>query len=213
MANLQGTYQVCELARKNPGCRVLYVSSGEVQEEVDHLSTRACYPVSKKAAETLCLCYLNEYDVDVVIGRPCHTFGANVTTSDNRATAQFIACASAGEDIVMKSAGQQRRSFAYVGDCVSGLLTLVTKGNAGQVYGVASDEVYSIREFAEGCAQSAGRQVVFQEANVTERAESSPIAQQIIDNETLKELGWTPIFSIREGIEHSVLIQKQLGVK
>lgn len=213
IANLQGTYQVCELARKNPGCRVLYVSSGEVQEEVDHLSTRACYPVSKKAAETMCLCYFDEYNVDVVIARPCHTFGANVTVSDNRATAQFIACASAGEDIVMKSSGQQIRSFAYVGDCVCGLLTLLTTGCAGQVYNVASDEIYSIRQFAELCAASAKGKVVFQEANVAEQAESSPIKQQIMDNKNLKGLGWKCIFSIKEGIEHSVAIQKQLGVK
>lgn len=210
LSNMLGTHRVLEMARKNPGCRVLYISSGEVQEEVDHLSTRACYPLSKKAGETLCLSYIQEYQVDVRLARPCHTFGANATSEDNRATAQFIAAASSNQDIRLKSAGDQVRSFAYVADCVSGLLTILTRGQAGKVYGVSSDETCSIRQFAEQCAESVQRQVVFQAANDIERAEASPIKEQRIDNTELKALGWVPAFSIGQGIEHSVKIQKSI---
>lgn len=210
LANMLGTYRVLEIARRNSGCCVLYISSGEVQEEMEHLSTRACYPVSKKAGETLCLSYMLEYQVDVRIARPCHTFGANVTAADNRATAQFIACAADDQDIVMKSVGGQVRSFAYVADCVSGLLTILTRGQAGKVYGVASDEVCSIRQFAEQCAGTVQRQVIFQEANATERAEASPIKEQIIDNTQLKLLEWAPCYTIEQGIEHSVNIQRSV---
>lgn len=210
-ANVLGTYQICELARRSRECKVLYVSSGEVQEEVEHLTPRACYPISKKAAETMCICYLAEYGVDVRIARPCHTFGANVTIEDNRATAQFISSAAREQDIIMNSAGQQRRSFAYVGDCVSGLLTILSCGAAGLVYGVASDEVYSIRQFAEVCAASVGKQVITRNSNTIEKAEASPIQQQIIDNEDLKKLGWKSVFSLEEGIRHSVQIQRQVG--
>lgn len=210
LANLLGTYRVMEIARRNPECRVLYVSSGEVQEEVDHLTTRACYPVSKKAGETLCLSYIQEYNVDVLIARPCHTFGANVSGEDNRATAQFIACASEDQDIIMKSAGAQMRSFAYVADCVSGLMTILTGGQTGKMYGVAAGEVCSIRQFAEWCAKTVQRQVIRQEADEAAMAEASPIKEQIIDNTELKLLGWTPFFSIEQGIDHSVSIQQSI---
>lgn len=210
LANMLGTHRVLETARKYPGCRVLYVSSGEVQEEVNHLSARACYPISKKAAETLCLSYIQEYRTDVVIARPCHTFGANVTDEDNRATAQFIACASNHQDIVLKSAGEQVRSFAYIADCVSGLMTILSCGKTGQVYGISTDETCSIRQFAEKCAKSVQRQVIFRDANETEKAEASPIKEQIIDNIELKSLGWSPSFSIEQGIEHSVKIQQSM---
>lgn len=210
LSNMFGTYRVLETARKNPGCRVLYISSGEVQEKVNHFSTRACYPISKKAGETLCLSYIQEYQVDVRLARPCHTFGANATSEDNRATAQFIAAASSNQDIILKSAGDQVRSFAYVADCVSGLLTILTCGQAGKVYGVSSDETCSIRQFAEQCAESVQRQVVIQAANDIERAEASPIKEQRIDNTELKALGWAPYFSIGKGIEHSVKIQKSI---
>lgn len=210
LANMLGTYRVLEIARRNPGCRVLYVSSGEVQEGMDHLTTRACYPISKMAGETLCLTYMQEYQVDVRLARPCHTFGANVTGEDNRATAQFIACASDDRDIIMKSSGGQVRSFAYVADCVSGLLTILASGQAGKVYGVSSGGTCSIRQFAEWCAEFVQRQVIFQEANETEQDETSPIKEQIIDNTELKFLGWTPCFSIEQGIQHSISILKSI---
>lgn len=208
LGNLLGTYRVMEIAKENPGCRGLFVSSGEVQEAVDHLSVRACYPVSKKAAETLCLSYMQEYNVDVVIARPCHTFGANVTQSDNRATAQFIGKAVHNEDIVLNSSGEQVRSFAYVPDCVSGLLTIAACGQKGCVYGVASDETCSVRQFAKQCADAAHTRIVLRAANAAEQAEASPIKNQVIDNNDLKKLGWSPLFTIEQGILHSIAIRK-----
>lgn len=210
LSNVLGTYRVLEAARKNPDCRVLYVSSGEVQEEIDHLLPRACYPVSKKAGETLCISYVQEYGTDAVIVRPCHTFGANFMTEDNRAASQFIARAAKGQDIILKSAGEQIRSFSYVADCVSGLLTAIACGQTGKVFGIASDEVYSIRQFAEICAGTVQRRVKFQEASEAELAETSPIRMQEIDNKELKLLGWSSCFSVREGIEHAIRIRKEL---
>lgn len=211
LANMLGTYHVMEIARRNPQCRVLYVSSGEVQEEVDHLSVRACYPISKKAGETLCLSYIQEYGTDAVMARPCHTFGPNATVNDNRATAQFISCATKRTDIVLNSAGTQVRSFMYVADCVSGLLSTISCGTAGEVYNVSSDETCSIRQFAEKCAGLVQRKVLHKEASEEERAEASPIREQILDNGSLKSLGWRPIYSIENGIAHSIRIQQNGG--
>ena len=78
------------------------------------------------------MCYAAEYGVDVVIGRPCHTYGPFFTESDNRAYAQFIRNAIAGEDIVLKSTGLQYRSWCYVVDCASALLHILLKGETGQ---------------------------------------------------------------------------------
>lgn len=209
LSNVTGTERVLKTARLNKACRVLYVSSGEAQEDTDHLSARACYPMGKRAAETLCISYQQEYGVDVVMARPCHTFGANVTKNDNRAATQFIALAARGEDIEMYSAGEQLRTFSYVADCVSGLLSVLTSGEGGMVYGVASDEVCSVRDFAEQCAQLGGCRVELHLPTDRERAEMSPIQNQIIENEALKSLGWQPAFSIREGIRKSIQIMNE----
>lgn len=211
LSNVIGTDRVMRLAEKNGKCRVLYISSGEVQEEVDHMTARACYPMGKRAAETLCVSYNKEYGTDVVIARPCHTFGANVTGNDNRASAQFIALASAGKNIEMYSAGEQRRSFAYVADCASGLLTVLAGGEGGQVYGISSGESCTVRAFAEVCAGLGGSRVEMHLPSGTEIAETSPIKEQIVENGGLKALGWQAAFSVRDGIRRSLQIIKEMG--
>ena len=211
LANVIGTQRVMEIAKRNADCRVLYLSSGEVQEQVDHLSFRACYPIGKMAAETLCISYLEEYGVDVVIARPGHTFGANVTSEDNRATAQFLLAAAKGKTIEMYSEGSQKRTFTYVADCVSGLLTILTKGEKGAVYGVSAGESCTVRQFAQQCGISGNCKVEQYEPTKTENKEATPIENQIVDNGALKALGWNPSFSIKNGIRETIEIMSEMG--
>jgi nucleoside-diphosphate-sugar epimerase len=204
LGNITGTYRIMEIARNNPRSRVLYVSSGEVQEYVNHLTSRACYPMGKKASETLCVSYAKEYGTNVVIARPCHTFGANFTKSDNRATAQFIHSAALGEDIVLYSSGLQVRSFMYVADCASALLYIVANGMKGKIYGVATDETCSIKEFAQKCADVSNTKVIVRQPSGAEISQLSPIQNQIVNNDELKKLGWKPLYTVKEGIRRSI---------
>lgn len=208
ISNVVGTQKVLELARVCQRGRVLYVSSGEAQEQVDHLSARACYPMGKKAAETMCLSYMQEYGSDVVIARPSHIFGANMAAHDNRAAAQFLRAAAAGRDIRMYSAGEQQRSFSYVADCASGLMTILAHGKIGEVYGISAGEECTIREFAGKCAAAGGCAVKMEIPTDVERAEVSPIAEQIVDNTDLKGLGWKPAFSIECGVRRTIRIMR-----
>lgn len=211
LSNVVGTDRVMRIAGKTGKCRVLYISSGEAQEEVDHLTSRACYPMGKKAAETLCISYNKEYGTDVVIARPGHTFGANVTGNDNRAATQFIMSAAKKKDIEMYSAGDQCRTFSYVADCVSGLLTVLTSGKSGQVYGISSGESCTVREFADQCAKMGKCEVKVHIPTEKEKTEVSPIKNQIVENEALKALGWQAAYSIREGIGKSLRIIEEMG--
>lgn len=211
LTNVVGTDKVLKLAMRNKNCRVLYASSGEVQEEVNHLFPRACYPIGKKAAETLCISYRKEYGVDALIARPCHTFGANAMRRDNRATAQFLAAAAGGADIEMYSVGEQLRSFAYVPDCVSGLLSVLANGVGDTVYGISADECCTVKEFAIKCAENGGCRLKLHLPDEMERAEISPIRKQVVDNKELKDLGWQHAFSIGEGIGRAIRIMKEMG--
>ena len=209
LSNVVGVWKVLKAAGESGRCRVLYLSSGEAGQEVDHLQTRACYPMGKKTAETLCLCHHKEYGTDVVIARPCHTFGPWVRREDNRATAQFLAAAAAGRDIEMYSAGSQVRSFSYVADCVSGLLSVLVLGESAKVYGIACGEACSVREFAGYCAAAGGCRVTTHLPDAGERAQISPIKDQIMENGALKGLGWSPCYTIEAGIARSVRMMRE----
>lgn len=212
-SNISGAANILEYIKDKNHARMVYVSSGEVLSRVDHTGERACYPVSKMAAETLCLSFVREYGTDVVIVRPCHTFGPYVTACDNHASAQFIRMAANGEDIVLKSAGTQRRTYAYVADCASGILTAAALGEKGGVYDIATDETLSIKEFAEACAEAAGTRVIAGEVSGQDIRERTNIDEQIMDYKGLSAIGWRPTFHLKDAIKRSVeqtrLIRKE----
>lgn len=215
-ANMFGTQQLLEYLKRKGAGRLLLVSSSEVygkketndlyREEdycfVDILNPRACYPSSKRVAETLCACYLQEYRVDSVIVRPGHVYGPTMTAEDSRAYAQFARNVLAGEDIIMKSAGQQLRSYCYVIDCVSALLTVLLEGKSGDAYNISNkDSIVTIREFAEAVAEEAGRKVCMQTVDETEKKGYNLMECSALDAEKLENLGWQGDYPLKRGVK------------
>lgn len=217
-SNLYGVSNLMEYGLNHGMKRMLYVSSGEVYGEgdgrvftedysgyVDCTKPRSCYPSSKRAAETLCVSYAAEYGADVVIARPCHTYGPHFTEQDNRVYAQFIRNVLRGEDIVMKSTGEQFRSWCYVVDCVSALLHILLKGECGQAYNIAdANSNISIRELAETIADLGGRKVVIDVPDTDEKRGFNPVTKSVFSTEKLETLGWKAFSSIRDGLSHTL---------
>ena len=211
-ANFDGVANLLDYGIRHAMRRMLYVSTGEVYGEgngepfsetssgyVDCATPRACYPSSKRAAETLCIAYTQQYGVDVVIGRPCHVYGPGFTEQDNRVYAQFLRNVLHGEDIVMKSRGEQFRSWCYIADCVSALLHILLCGATATPYNIADpDANISIRTLAETIATLAGRSVIIQlpegEASPNdERRGYNPVTRSTFVTERLQSLGWRPL--------------------
>lgn len=208
VGNIDSTHRLLEYMKNHGGKRCLYVSSGEVYGQgdisldafdetysgyLDILSARSCYPLSKRMTENLCVSYWKQYDIESVIVRPCHTYGPFMTPSDNRAHTQFLHNALSGEDVVMKSAGTQMRSYNYVADCVAGLLTVLVNGNVGEAYNLANPKVrVTIAEFAEKIATAEECKVIFDDPTEADVANRSPIPKQILATEKLESLGWQP---------------------
>lgn len=217
-ANINGVSNLLEHGLRHGLRRMVYISSGEIYGEgdgtpftetssgyVDCATARACYPSSKRAAETLCIAYGEEYDADVVIARLSHTYGPGFTESDDRVYAQFIRNVMKGEDIVLRSQGCQYRSWLYVVDAAHAILRLLMDGTRNNAYNVAHPESnISIRQLAELIAEKAHRKVVFSISNDPAQGNTTPITKATFSIDKLKALGWHPLFSIDEGIEHTI---------
>lgn len=214
--NLIGTMNLLELA-KDCGAKFLYLSTGEIYgNNTDHAFTeddlgvvdtklsRSCYPESKRAGETLCMAYHSQYGIDVNIARLCYVYGATITDTNSRADAQFLRNALNGEDIVMKSEGLQRRTYCYVADCVSGLFKILTEGKNGDFYNISNpNSIVSVREYAQTLADISGVKLIFENPDEVERKGYSKQADSILDSTKLQNLGWKPLYDIKNGLKHT----------
>ncbi len=221
MANYLGVMYALEYARKTKDTRVLFVSSSEVYGRkddprpylesdygyLDLLNPRACYPSSKRAAETLCAAYAKEYGVSTCVARPGHIYGPTATPSDNRASSQFPKDVIAGHDIVMKSAGTQIRSYCYVVDCVSAIVTVLLCGADGEAYNISNkNSVCNIREMAQAFATAGNRKLVFENASDLEKAGYNLMDNSSLNAEKLEGLGWRALFDMDTGALHTLQI-------
>lgn len=211
-ANISGVSNLIEYGKAHQMKRFLYVSSGEVygnhaneplKEDaygyLDILTPRSCYPSSKRAAETMTVCYTHEYEIDTVIARPCHTFGPFFTDTDLRAYAQFIRNIEAGEDVVLRSDGAQFRSWCYVVDCASALCYILLKGVSGQAYNIADEHCESsLKEFAGTLAMIGGK------ALLVGQPDNTSSQRVVFDTSNLKKLGWNTTGTLEEKLRHTL---------
>ncbi len=219
---LIGTNQLLECIKGVENVRFLYVSSGEVYGSditgefvetdsgyVDSMKSRSCYPSAKRAAETLCASYVTEYGVDAVVVRPSHVYGPNFSEKDNRASAQFFQNVLKRQDVVLNSMGKQLRSYTYVADCVSAMLTVLLKGNAGEAYNLSNpDAKTTIAEFAQLTAMLGGQKCLVKNPDARELEESTPIACAVLNSDKLHGLGWRGAYGVERGICHTLQILK-----
>ena len=221
-SNILGTMNLLSHLVSTGGRRLLFVSTGEIYGEnpavengfsedsfgkIDPMNPRSCYPESKRAAETLCASYVRQFGADAVVARLCYVYGPTVAPDNSRADAQFLRNVLAGEDIVMKSAGAQLRSYCYAPDAAAAILTILLKGEKGSAYNVASRaSEHTIREYAETLASLAGVKVVFDLPPEAERAGYSAVTRAVQNPARLESLGWRAKAALNEGLSHTLKI-------
>lgn len=219
LANMIGTNNILKYSLDHKVKRILYISSSEVYGKkennlpydegdygfVDILNPRACYPSSKRAAETLCRAYEKEYGLNAVIVRPGHIYGPTMTESDNRASSQFPKDIAGGNNIVMKSSGNQLRSYCYVLDCASAILTALLNGNTGEAYNISNvDSIATIRQLAECFAKSGGKKLVFENPTDKELSSYNLMENSCLASSKLEMLGWEGLFDLQSGVERTL---------
>lgn len=217
-ANIYGVSNLMDYGLCHGTLRFLFVSSGEVYGEgdgrvftedysgyVNPTSPRSCYPSSKRAAETLCVSYAEEYGMQTVIARPCHTYGPDFTEDDNRVYAQFIRNVLAGEDIVMKSTGEQFRSWCYVVDCAAALLYILLNGENGHAYNIADESSnITIKQLAEMIASTRGKKVIREIPSDAEQKGFNVVKKSVYSTDKLKDLGWKVEGTMEEKIKRTI---------
>lgn len=224
LSNFMGMLNLLEYARKHSVKRVLYLSSSEVygtKEGVNAFNentfgaininnVRCSYSEGKRVSEVLCKSYLSEYGVDSVIVRPGHIYGPTASQKDKKVSSQFAYLAAKGEPIVMKSLGLQKRSYCYSLDCASAILTALKNGEAGESYNIGHDEVTSIRDMALILAEAGNVSIEISAPTEADIKSFNPMDNSTLNNDKIKLLGYKDVFSVKEGLTHTVQILKDI---
>lgn len=161
---VNGTLNVLRFAERKNVKSFVYLSSmeafgvtdgkGEVREEdlgyIDISSPRSSYMESKRMCENLCACFAAEYGLNAKSVRLAQTLGAGIDYNDTRVAAYFARSVIEKTDIVLKTEGKTKRPILYSADAVSAILTVLLKGEKGNVYTAANPTTFkTIRETAE----------------------------------------------------------------
>ena len=223
-ANYIGTNELLKLANANCVKSFIYISSGEVygiideidikngitedmQGTLDIISARNAYGISKRAAENLCSCYNTQFGIAVKIARLCHTFGTTQTQNENRVIFQFLDNAIKNQSILLKSAGQQKRSYIYLPDAIRGLLYVLLKGQNGEAYNISNpDNIFTIKELADLIADEFDVKVEL-ENNIMSHTDSN-IYNAVLNSSKLKKIGIDMKYNINKAVHNFSLIIK-----
>ena len=220
--NFAGTAHLLELAREKNVKKFLYASTIEVYGAaykdgvigehdfgvIDSTNVRSCYPISKKACETLAVAYADQYQVPAVIGRLSYLYGAGMKKDDSKVVAQFARNIAEHKNIVMKSTGEQLRSYTYISDAASALLTVLIKGEAAQAYNIANPESrITIAGMAEQLTKiypDRNLKVVFDLPTEADLKRFSFIRDAVLDSSKLESLGFQASVPIQNGLKRMV---------
>lgn len=224
--NLIGARNMLDFAVEHHASRFVFASSNEVYGEnrgdtelfdedycgyINCNTLRAGYPESKRCGEALCQAYKTQKGLDVTIARLTRSYGPTMLMSDTKAISQFIKKCIAGEDIVLKSAGQQFYSYTYMADAASGLLWILLTGKNGEAYNIAEEHSdIMLKDLAELIAQINGKKVVYEIPDSVEAAGYSKATKARLNGRKLRDLGWSPNFDIKTGMSRTIEILKTL---
>lgn len=174
---------------------------------IDCNTTRAGYCEGKRLGEALCNAFASQKGQDFIVGRFSRVYGPTMSAEDSKAVAQFIKKAVAGEDIILKSEGNQLYSYTYVVDAAVAALYLLLKGESSSAVNIADNASdITLKDLASLLAREAGTKVVFELPDETEKAGYSAATKAVLDSTKMEQLGWKAATPIEQGLHKTVQI-------
>lgn len=209
---IEGTKNILEFAKKAKIKGMVYLSSMEVYGEleidkgptkeenlgyIDILKPRSSYQMAKRIAESYCSYYSKEYNVPAKIARLSQILSSSADYNDSRVFAYFARCIVEKKDIVLNTPADVIRSFCYITDAISAILTLLINGENGKVYNVSNENAISkIKDIAQKLSvYYPSSKLVF---DLKENTVYPATTNWQLDSSSLKLLGWSAKVSLKE---------------
>lgn len=205
--NTIATSNVLEAMREAGVRRIVFSSTGSVYGEPEVFPTpedapfpvqTSLYAASKLAGEGMLGAYAHGFGFDALVFRFVSILGERY--SHGHVIDFFNALRADPTRLRVLGNGQQRKSYLYVQDCVSGILTALAAHESGfAVYNLGTDESITVDEsIATICAHLGVDPVLEHTGGIRGWAGDSPLIH--LDTAKIRALGWEPTATIREAI-------------
>jgi UDP-glucose 4-epimerase len=156
LANVIGTLNYLEAARKGGIERFVFASSGATIGEVEPPIHEEMpphpvspYGASKLSGEAYCSAYSRTFGVETTSLRFGNVYGP-LSNHKNSVIAKFIKRAMRGEVLEIYGDGTQTRDFIYIGDLVRAIrLAATAEGVGGETFQIATNAETSVQEMVE----------------------------------------------------------------
>ena len=145
-ANVNGTLNILELARKND-IPVIYAGSSSFH----HGLYGSAYAWSKHAGEQLCELFSKVYGLSTSICRFYNVYGPHQLEEGEYSTVLgiFERQYRNNEPLTITGKGEQRRDFTHVDDIVDGLYKCMNKDFKAEIFELGRGENFSINEIVD----------------------------------------------------------------
>ena len=195
-SNFVGVQNLLELVRAKRQYempRFIQISTDEVYGSIDQGSTletaplnpRSPYAASKAAADFLVQAYATTHDVPFSIVRPSNCYGTGQYRE--KLIPKAISHFTHGKAMTVHDTGEHRRSWLWVGDCVTAIHTVLEQGQPWETYNIGGNTEASIGDVVNAIATHFDKPQVhmqYKRAGVDHR--------YCVNDNKLRKLGWTP---------------------
>jgi len=211
--NVHGAINMLGLAKRTKA-KILQASTSEVygdpevhpQNEsywgkVNPIGPRSCYDEGKRCAETLFFDYERQHNLDITVVRIFNTYGPKMHQRDGRVVSNFIVQALKNDDITIYGDGSQTRSFCYVDDLVDGLIRAMNSNNFSGPVNLGNPIELTMIELAEKIIKLTNSN---SKLTYKQLPENDPQQRRPDISLAKKELNWTPVTSLDQGISETI---------
>lgn len=213
-SNIQGTWSLLEACRRSPKiAQVILASSDKAYgdqtnlpyDETTPLQGQHPYDVSKSCADLIARTYAVSYGLPVAITR-CGNFYGGGDLNWNRIVPGTIRSILRGQRPIIRSDGSFVRDYFYVEDGAAAYTLLAEKlaenpDLAGEAFNFSNEIQVSVLDLVENLLQITGSDLKPQVLNEV----SNEIKHQYLSAaKARKLLGWTPQFTLTEGLARTL---------
>ena len=206
-SNIDGVHNLLELIKNHRGENstkpvLLHFSTDEVYGDIDEgehteehlLKPSNPYSATKAAADMLIMAWGRTHNVPYIIIRPTNNYGVGQYVE--KLIPKAIKCLSLGRKIPLHNNGTPYRNWLYAGDTAKAVITLIEKGQVGEVYNVAGGFEQQNIDTVSTIVETYYKAVLDPEA-ITAHIDFScnrpgMDVRYALDDSKIKTLGWEP---------------------